>query len=68
MQTQDHFRLLLAQERRAEEMKAVQRARLVTLATSSIPQQSLRRVLGNRIIAIGTRLAADPALEPARSR
>ena len=68
MQTQNHFELRLAQERRAEEMRAAQRARLATLASNSATHQSFRRQLGNRIIAIGTRLASDTALEPARSR
>ena len=68
MQTQNHFQLRLAQERRAEEMRAAEDARLIAFATRSVPRQPLRRVLGKRIIAIGSRLAADPALEPARSR
>ena len=68
MQTENHFRLRLAQERRAEEIQVAQNARLAALATSSAPRQPIRRALGNRIIAIGTRLAADPAFEPARSR
>ena len=68
MQTQNHFRLRLAQERRAEDFQIAQDARLVALARTSTPRQPIRRALGKRIIAIGSRLAADPALEPARSR
>ena len=68
MQTQNHFRLRLAQERRMEEIRAAENARLVALVKRSAGRQSIRRAVGNRIIAIGNRLAADPALEPARFR
>ena len=32
------------------------------------PSRSIRRALGRSIVAIGTRVAAEPSLEPARSR
>ncbi len=32
------------------------------------PSPSIRKAVGHRIIAFGARLAAEPALEPVRSR
>ena len=32
------------------------------------PRPSIRRSLGNRVIAVGQRIAAEPSLELARSR
>ena len=37
-------------------------------AASAQPAQSIRRAVGRRMIRIGARLAAEPSLEPARSR
>ncbi|HTC85888.1 MAG TPA: hypothetical protein VK656_04250 [Candidatus Acidoferrum sp.] len=68
MQTQNHYRLRLAQERRAEDIKAADDARLLSAVSQTTPRQPLRRAIGNRIIAIGTRLAEEQTLEPARTR
>jgi hypothetical protein len=56
----------LAQERIERE---IAQARLLREARQARqPGPSIRQAIGHRIIAIGARLAAEPALESARSR
>jgi hypothetical protein len=69
MQTQIHYRLRLAHDIRDEQIRAAANARLAAaLRRRAAPRPAIRRTLGALIIAIGTRLAADPSIEPARSR
>jgi len=56
--------LQLARLRRASDIQAASNARLFARAE----RQPIRRVLGRRIIAIGARVAAEPAIQPARTR
>jgi len=63
MQMQPWLALSLASERQQREADHVANARRVGRPTTSI-----RRALGHRIIAIGTRVAAEPSFELARSR
>jgi hypothetical protein len=67
MQATTHYRLRLAQEIRANDIKAAADARRAFPEDPAL-RQPFRRALGRRIIAIGNRLAADPSLAPARSR
>ena len=63
MQMQPWLALALARERQqAEIVRAADRQR------SGRPYPSIRRRLGRSIIAIGTRVAAEPSLELVRSR
>ena len=55
--------LELAQRRQEELIAAWARERQVARSRPSI-----RRSIGRRVIAVGERIAADPALELARSR
>jgi hypothetical protein len=55
--------LELARERQEELIAEATRAR-----RSSRSPESIRRSIGRRVIAVGERIAADPALELARSR
>jgi hypothetical protein len=55
--------LALAHERQQREAARVAIERQV-----GSPSPSIRRAVGRRIIAIGARVAAEPSLEPARSR
>ncbi|HET8786591.1 MAG TPA: hypothetical protein VFM38_13215 [Candidatus Limnocylindrales bacterium] len=55
--------LELARERQEELIADAARARRSTRS-----QESIRRSIGRRVIAVGERIAADPALELARSR
>ena len=55
--------LELARERQEELIAEATRAR-----RSSRSHESIRRSIGRRVIAVGERIAADPALELARSR
>ncbi len=63
MQLQPWLALALAQEHQRREA-----ARVAIEARVREGRPSIRRAVGRRIIAIGERLAADPALELARSR
>jgi hypothetical protein len=59
--------LQYAQDRYANDLRAAANARLV--GRSPRPErQSVRRALGRRIVAIGARVAAEPSIQPARSR
>jgi hypothetical protein len=55
--------LELARERQERFIEEIAQARLVERRRPSI-----RRSIGRRVIAVGERIAADPALELARSR
>ena len=58
--------LELARDRQEELIAAAARKRRSSASPSSHP--SIRRSIGRRVIAVGERIAADPALELARSR
>jgi hypothetical protein len=60
--------LQLARERRASDIQAAANARLFGRSTERSARQPIRRTLGRRIIAIGARVAAEPSIQPARSR
>ncbi len=55
--------LLLVRERHEREIAHAAAARRAGRQSSSV-----RQAVGRRIIAIGARVAAEPSLEPARSR
>jgi hypothetical protein len=55
--------LELARDRQEELIAAAARERRVARS-----QASIRRSIGRRVIAVGERIAAEPALELARSR
>jgi hypothetical protein len=55
--------LELARDRQEELIAAAVRER-----RASRSQESIRRSIGRRVIAVGERIAAEPALELARSR
>jgi hypothetical protein len=55
--------LELARDRQEELIAAAARER-----RSPRSQESIRRSIGRRVIAVGERIAAEPALELARSR
>ena len=55
--------LELARDRQEELIAAATRER-----RTSHSQPSIRRSIGRRVIAVGERIAAEPALELARSR
>ena len=55
--------LELARDRQEELIAAAARER-----RTSRSQPSIRRSIGRRVIAVGERIAAEPALELARSR
>lgn len=59
----DQIALEMARERQEQLIAEMARARRIP---SSRP--SIRRSIGRRVIAMGERIAADPALELARSR
>ena len=67
MKAEAQIQLQFARERRANDLQAAANARLI--GRSDRPErQSVRRALGRRIIAIGARVAAEPSIQPARSR
>jgi hypothetical protein len=55
--------LELARDRQEELIAAAERQRRVPRS-----QEPIRRSIGRRVIAVGERIAAEPALELARSR
>ena len=59
--------LQLARLRRASDIQAAANARLFARSDRA-ERQPIRRVLGRRIIAIGARVAAEPTIQPARTR
>jgi hypothetical protein len=61
------IQLQFARERRANDLQAAANARLFGRPERP-DRQPIRRVLGRRIIAIGARVAAEPSIQPARSR
>ncbi len=67
-QQQIDMQLRLAKERRQVQFQAAADARLAARPARRAPRRPFRRALGDRIIAIGNRVAADPSLRPARSR
>ncbi|MBF6604105.1 MAG: hypothetical protein IVW53_00785 [Chloroflexi bacterium] len=77
MQTSPDIRLRLARERRDAQILAAADARVMRRpederTTAAGARRPFRRALGNRMIAFGTRLAADPGgdpiAQPARTR
>jgi hypothetical protein len=67
MKAEAQVQLQFARERRANDLQAAANARLVGRSNRS-ERQPIRRALGRRIIAIGARVAAEPSIQPARSR
>ena len=67
MQGNAYLALLLAQERRASEMRDADNARRAREARHS-QRQPLRRALGHGLMRFGAHLAADGARQPARAR
>jgi len=67
MQGNAYLALLLAQERRASEMRDADNARRAREARHS-QRRPLRRALGHGLMRFGAHLAADAARQPARSR
>jgi hypothetical protein len=61
------IQLQFARQRRANDLRAAANARLVGRPERP-DRQPIRRAIGRRIIAIGARVAADPSIQPARSR
>ena len=59
--------LELARDRQEELIADAARKRLSSDSRQA-SQASIRRSIGRRVIAVGERIAADPALELARSR
>jgi hypothetical protein len=56
-------------ERRIDDLRrSAETSRRNTLLASGRRQRSLRRVLGDSMVRLGSRLAADPNPVPARSR
>ncbi|HYC07785.1 MAG TPA: hypothetical protein VEG29_07655 [Candidatus Binatia bacterium] len=68
MQYQAELQLRLAKELRFDQARAAAAARLAARPAPRAARRPIRRALGDRIIAIGQRIAADPSLRPARSR
>jgi hypothetical protein len=68
MKAEAEIQLQFARERRSNDLQAAANARLIGRSDRREARQPLRRALGRRIIAIGARLAADPSIQPARSR
>jgi len=68
MQYQADLQLRLAKERRYLEIRQAADARRSSRPAPRAARRPIRRALGDRIIAIGQRIAADPSLRPARSR
>jgi hypothetical protein len=68
MQAQTQIQLQFARERRSNDLQAAAQARLIGRSASRAERQPLRRALGRRIIAIGARVAAEPTIQPARTR
>jgi len=68
MQFQAEMQLRLAKEQRFEQLRAAAAARIAGRPAPRAARRPIRRALGDRIIAIGQRIAADPSLRPARSR
>jgi hypothetical protein len=67
MKASNEFQLQFAKDRHANDVQAATNARLLRRSVDASPQ-SLRRSIGRRIIAIGARVAAEPSIQPARSR
>ena len=67
MKAEAQIQLQFARERRANDLQAAANARLLGRPVQPEPQP-IRRAIGRRIIAIGARLAAEPSVQPARSR
>ena len=63
MQMQPYLAYMLVREAQERQIEAAARARRLQK-----PQPSLRRKVGRRIVSIGTRIAAEPSFELARSR
>lgn len=63
MQTQILIALDVARDFQAREAR-----RAADQRRFANPRPSIRRSVGRRVIAIGQRIAAEPSLEPARSR
>jgi hypothetical protein len=61
------IQLQFARERRANDLQAAANARLFGRPERR-ERQSVRRAIGRRIIALGARVAAEPSIQPARSR
>ena len=68
MKAQTQIQLQFARDRRSNDLQAAAQARLIGRTASPAARQPLRRVLGRRIIAIGARVAAEPTIQPARTR
>jgi hypothetical protein len=62
MHTKTEFELRIARERVEREIETAARTRLV-----ASPDTSFRRSIGRTFIRIGSRLAAEPSLELART-
>ena len=67
MKASYEFQLQFVQDRHANDVRAAANARLFGRSVDARPQP-LRRSIGRRIIAIGARVAAEPSIQPARSR
>jgi hypothetical protein len=67
MKAEVEYQLQYAKDRHANDLQAAANARLIGRSVRSEPQP-IRRAIGRRIIAIGARLAAEPSVQPARSR
>jgi hypothetical protein len=67
MKAKHEFELQFAHDRHANDLQAAANARLFRRSVDTRPQP-LRRSIGRRIIAIGARVAAEPSIQPARSR
>ena len=67
MKAQSEFQLRFARERYANDLQAAANARLIGGSDRPEPQP-IRRTIGRSIIAIGARVAAEPSIQPARSR
>ena len=67
MKASSDYQLQFAHDRHANDLRAAANARLFRRSADARPQQ-LRRSIGRRIIAIGARVAAEPSIQPARSR
>jgi hypothetical protein len=67
MKASSEFQLQFAKDRHANDVQAAANARLFRRSVDA-SSQPLRRSIGRRIIAIGARVAAEPSIQPARSR
>lgn len=67
MKAQVGYQLQYARDRHANDLQAAANARLIGRSARSHPQP-IRRAVGRLIIAIGARVAAEPSVQPARSR